>query len=62
MIVIPNEAKVYADIMPYMMKMGTAMEEFSREFTDEELAVILKFTEKANQSATDVIAQVREQE
>lgn len=61
-IVIPNEAKIYADIGPHTALMGAAMQEFSKEFTDEELAVILRFTERANESAGKVIAQVRESE
>jgi DNA-binding MarR family transcriptional regulator len=60
-IVYPNDARIYADIMPYMLQMATAMEEFSKDFTDDELATILRFTEKANQSATQVIAHVQEQ-
>ena len=58
--VIPDAEKIYAKIMPYTAPMGTAMEEFSKDFTDEELAVVLRFVEKANASATEVIVKVRE--
>ncbi len=59
-IVIPNEEKIYAEIAPYSMPMGMAFEALTAEFSEEELAVVLKFMIKANQAASEVIAKTRE--
>jgi DNA-binding MarR family transcriptional regulator len=59
-IVIPNEAKIVAEIVPYAMPMGAAMEAICADFSDAEIEVILRFTKQANSKATDVIAQTRQ--
>jgi DNA-binding MarR family transcriptional regulator len=59
-IVIPNEEKIYAEIAPYSMRMGMAFEALCAEFSEEELAVVLKFMTSANHAASDVIAKARE--
>jgi DNA-binding MarR family transcriptional regulator len=59
-IVIPNEEKIYAEIAPHAMRMGAAFEALCAEFSEEELAVVLKFMTKANHAASDVIAKTRE--
>jgi DNA-binding MarR family transcriptional regulator len=58
-IVVPNEEKIYLKITPYVMPMGMAMDRLSQEFSEDELAIILKFITKANAAATEVISEVR---
>jgi DNA-binding MarR family transcriptional regulator len=58
-IVIPNEAKIMADIMPHTMPMGEALNAICAEFSEAELETILSFILKANQAAADVIARSR---
>jgi DNA-binding MarR family transcriptional regulator len=59
-IVVPNQAKILAEIIPYTMPMGAAMEAICAEFTDAELEVMLRFTTQANAVATDVITKTRQ--
>ena len=57
--VIPNEEKIYKDIDPYSLPMGTAQMMVCEEFTDAELAVVERFISKANTAANEVITQTR---
>jgi hypothetical protein len=45
--------------MPYMIPKGAALEKTCEDFSDDELETILKFMEKANHNAVDVIANTR---
>src|SRR5262245_42235984 len=58
-LVFPNEEKIYKDIAPYSMPMGTALMTVCEAFSDDELAVVERFISQANTLATDVIAQTR---
>jgi DNA-binding MarR family transcriptional regulator len=58
-LVIPNEEKIYKEIAPFSMPMGTALVTLCKEFSDEELAIITRFITRANTFATEVIAQTR---
>jgi DNA-binding MarR family transcriptional regulator len=60
--VVPNEAKIYADIAPYTMQMGEATTALSGEFSEAELAAILRFMTRANEIAVRVIGEVRDAE
>jgi DNA-binding MarR family transcriptional regulator len=58
-IVVPNEAKILAEIVPYAMPMGEAMAAICADFTDDELDAILRFAKAANSKAVTIIAQTR---
>lgn len=58
-IVIPNEEKIYAEIGPHMMVMGKAMEDISIDFSEAELEVMIRFVNKANQAASEIISKAR---
>jgi len=59
MIVNPNEEKIYKDIDPYSIPMGTALMAVCEEFSDAELAIVERFISKANIVASEVITQTR---
>lgn len=59
-IVVPNTDKIFAEIMPYAMPMGQAVDNVCAEFSAEELAVVLRFIEKANAASVDVITSMRQ--
>jgi DNA-binding MarR family transcriptional regulator len=59
-IVVPNVEKIMQEIGIYMLPMGIATEKLCQEFTEEELAVILKFLTKANDIGSVVIAETKE--
>ena len=61
-LVIPNEEKIYRDIAPHTAPMGSALLNVSEEFSDAELAVVLRFITKANAAASDLIARTRGEE
>jgi len=58
-LVIPNTEKIYKEISPYSIPMGEALIKLCAEFSDEELAIIMRFISKANTFATEVISQTR---
>ena len=58
-VVIPNQEKIAEEIAPHSMLMGTALVALCEEFSEDELAIIMRFISKANRFATDVIAQTR---
>ena len=58
-LVIPNAEKIYKEISPYSIPMGEALIKLCAEFSDEELAIIMRFISKANTFATEVISQTR---
>lgn len=58
-IVAPNVDKINADISPYTLPMGNALWEIAADFSEEELAAMLRFVIKANAAATEVIAATR---
>ncbi len=58
-IVVPNEEKIYQNIMPHVMPMGAALDGVCTDFSEAELEVVLKFMMKANTSAMEVIAAAR---
>lgn len=59
--VIPNIAKIEAEIMPHMLGMGQTIAELCEEFSEAELAVVERFMMGANERATAVIAQLKQQ-
>lgn len=59
-IVVPNEAKIYSEILPHTMPMGVAVEAVCAEFSEEALEIVLKFITKANNAASEVILNARE--
>jgi DNA-binding MarR family transcriptional regulator len=61
-IVIPNEAKVNAELMPHVMPMGIASAALCAEFSEEELEIVQRFLTKANAMAINVISQTRQRE
>jgi len=58
-IVAPNTEKIYAELTPYIMPMGVAVDTLCQAFSADELAIILQFITQANAAALQVIAEVR---
>lgn len=58
-IVIPNEEKIYREISPHSMPMGTALEAVCAGFSEDELEIVAQFITQANSAASEVIAQAR---
>jgi len=58
-IVEPNEKKIYAELAPYSMPMGVALEYLSKEFSEDELDIILRFLAGANSAANKEISKLR---
>lgn len=58
-IVAPNAEKIYAELTPYIMPMGMAVDRLCQAFSEDELAIILQFITQANAAALQVIAEVR---
>ena len=58
-IVAPNETKIYAELAPYSMPMGVALENLSKEFSENELEVILRFLAESNLAANREISKLR---
>jgi len=61
-LVVPQEEKIYREIAPHAMKMFIAFEQTCTDFSDEELGVVMRFMTKANELATQTIADVRKSE
>lgn len=59
-IVIPDREKIDAEIAPYTMPIGAAIEAICAQFSDAELEIILKFLTQANAAAVQEIANLRE--
>ena len=47
-IVVPNEAKIDSEIAPFSRSMGVALDALSKEFSEDEIEMILQFLAKAN--------------
>jgi DNA-binding MarR family transcriptional regulator len=58
-IVIPDQEKIYQDIAPHSMPMGTALEAVCAGFSEDELEIVARFITQANAAAGDVISQAR---
>ncbi|MEP7284316.1 MAG: MarR family transcriptional regulator [Chloroflexota bacterium] len=58
-IVIPDEAKINAEIAPHAMPMGYAMDALCAEYSEDALEIVLDFVTKANHSASEVISKAR---
>jgi len=58
-IVVPNKTKIDAEIAPFSMSMGVALETLSKEFSEDELELILRFLTKANSVGNDEISKLR---
>ena len=58
-IVVPNETRIFSEIAPFSMSMGVALENLSKEFSEDELEVILRFLAEANSAANKEIAKLR---
>jgi DNA-binding MarR family transcriptional regulator len=61
-LVVPQEEKIYREIAPHAMKMYTTFEQTCEGFSDEELAIVMRFMAKANALAVETIASVRKAE
>lgn len=59
-IVVPDEPKINAEIAPFSMSMGMAMATLANEFSEAELAVLVRFLTQANAIAAQEIAKVRQ--
>jgi DNA-binding MarR family transcriptional regulator len=58
-LVIPNEAKINAELTPITAPLGAAIGELTAHFSEQELAVIAEFLAKANQIAAEEITRLR---
>lgn len=58
-LVVPITKRIHEEIGKYMISMGTSFEKQSEEFSERELAVVLKFLVKANEIATKEITKLR---
>ena len=58
-IVVPNVTKIDAEIAPYSRSMGVALEILSKEFSEDELEIILRFLTKANSAGNKEISKLR---
>jgi DNA-binding MarR family transcriptional regulator len=58
-IVVPNETRINAEIAPYSRSMGVALETLSKEFSEDELEIILRFLTKANSAGHKEISKLR---
>jgi DNA-binding MarR family transcriptional regulator len=55
-LVIPDEAKIMAEVAPHAEPMGAAFEALCAEFSEKELDTILRFITKANALSSEVIS------
>ena len=58
-IVVPDEPKIYSELAPFSMSMGVALETLSKEFSEDELDIILRFLSEANSAAYKEISKLR---
>jgi DNA-binding MarR family transcriptional regulator len=58
-IVVPDETRIYAEIAPFSMSMGVALETLSKGFSEDELEIILRFLAEANSAANKEISKLR---
>ncbi len=58
-IVVPNETKIYSELAPFSMSMGVALETLSKEFSEDELEIILRFLAEANSAANKEISKLK---
>ncbi len=58
-IVVPNETKIDSEIAPYSISMGVALDALSKEFSEDEIEMILQFLAKANSAAKEEISKLR---
>jgi DNA-binding MarR family transcriptional regulator len=58
-IVVPNVTKIDAEITPYSVSMGVALETLSKEFSEDELEIILRFLTRANSAGNKEISKLR---
>ena len=57
-IVVPNERKIDSEIAPFSLSMGVALETLSKEFSEGQLEIVLRFLAKANALAKKEIAKL----
>ncbi len=58
-IVVPNETRINSEIAPFSISMGVALETLSKEFSEDELEIILRFLTKANSAGNKEISKLR---
>ena len=57
--VVPNVTKIGTEIAPYSKSMGVALDTLSKEFSEVELEIILRFLTKANSAGIKEISKLR---
>jgi DNA-binding MarR family transcriptional regulator len=58
-IVVPDKTKIDAELAPFSRSMGVALETLSKEFSEDELEIILRFLTKANSAGNKEISKLR---
>ncbi len=58
-IVVPNVTKIDSEIAPFSKSMGVALETLSKEFSEDELEIVLRFLAKANSAGNKEISKLR---
>jgi DNA-binding MarR family transcriptional regulator len=57
--VVPNVTKIDAELAPYSKSIGVALEAVSKEFSEDELEIILRFLAKTNSAGNKEISKLR---
>jgi DNA-binding MarR family transcriptional regulator len=57
--VVPNKTKIDSEIAPFSRSMGVALDTLSKEFSEAELEIILRFLTKANSAGNGNLGKLR---